>query len=245
MSRLTRRAILATTALAPLASLPDANGRTYLGGRLPFEPGTADPPIQVVPGPWQFFTAEEGRTVEAIVERLIPADELSVSGKDAGCALFIDRQLAGQYGRAERLYMRPPFLHGMPSQGDQSALGPAARYRTGLAALDALCRKDGGKPFADRDAADRDRILEQMEAGHAGLDGPVGAAELFNLMLQNTMEGFFGDPVYGGNRGMVSWRMIGFPGVRYDFRDHVAKHNQRYPLPPVSIMGRPEWKAVR
>ncbi|WP_352673634.1 hypothetical protein [Mesorhizobium sp. M0618] len=35
--------------------------------------------------------------------------------------------------------------------------------------------------------------------------------------------------------------MLGFPGARYDYRDHVSKHNQPYPQPPVSIIGRPEW----
>jgi gluconate 2-dehydrogenase gamma chain len=49
------------------------------------------------------------------------------------------------------------------------------------------------------------------------------------------MEGFFADPLYGGNRGMASWKMLGFPGTRYDYRDHIDKYNQPYPLGPVSI----------
>ena len=40
---------------------------------------------------------------------------------------------------------------------------------------------------------------------------------------------------------MCSWRMIGFPGARYDYRDWVNRHNERYPRPPVSIMGRADW----
>jgi gluconate 2-dehydrogenase gamma chain len=56
-------------------------------------------------------------------------------------------------------------------------------------------------------------------------------------MLQNTMEGFFADQLYGGNKGMASWKMIGFPGARYDYRDHIDKHNQPYPHGPVSIYG--------
>ena len=67
--------------------------------------------------------------------------------------------------------------------------------------------------------------------------------EFFELMLQNTMEGFFADPLYGGNRGMVSWKMIGFPGARYDYRAYVTKHNQPYPFGPVSIYGEDSWKA--
>jgi gluconate 2-dehydrogenase gamma chain len=56
-------------------------------------------------------------------------------------------------------------------------------------------------------------------------------------MLQNTMEGFFADPLYGGNKGMAGWKMVGFPGARYDYRDHVDKHNVPYPRGPVSIYG--------
>ena len=226
-----------------LGVVPDAQPRTYRGGALPFESGAADPPVRVVPGPWRFFTADEARAIEAIADRLIPADERTVGGKDAGCAVFIDRQLAGEYGAASRLYMRAPFAKGLPTQGDQSALTPRDRYRFGLAALDAHCRATlGGRAFADLADADKDGLLKHMESGNVAWAGPVSAQVLFAIVLTNTMEGFFADPVYGGNRDMVSWRALGFPGTRYDFRDHVGKHNQRYPLPPVSIAGRPEWK---
>ena len=56
--------------------------------------------------------------------------------------------------------------------------------------------------------------------------------------MKDTREGFFADPIYGGNRDMVGWKMIGFPGARYDYRDWVSRHNERYPYPPVSIQGR-------
>src|SRR6516165_10997218 len=52
------------------------------------------------PGPWVYFTPEEGAAIEALVDRLIPPDPQTPGGKDAGCAVFIDRQLAGPYGRA-------------------------------------------------------------------------------------------------------------------------------------------------
>ncbi len=56
------------------------------------------------------------------------------------------------------------------------------------------------------------------------------------------MEGFFSDPIYGGNRDMVGWKLVGFPGTRYDYRDVMAKPNQPYTLPPVTIQGRPDWR---
>jgi gluconate 2-dehydrogenase gamma chain len=155
--------------------------------------------------------------------------------------VFIDRQLAGPYGSAEGLYMRGPFADGTPQQGDQSSLPPAARYRQALAALDKYCRATyAGKPFTQIPDTEKDKVLSGLEKGQVRLDGANGRA-FFELLLQNTQEGFFSDPVYGGNRDMVGWKMIGFPGARYDYRDWVEKHNQRYPLPPVGISGRPEW----
>jgi gluconate 2-dehydrogenase gamma chain len=63
------------------------------------------------------------------------------------------------------------------------------------------------------------------------------------MLMQNTLEGFWADPIYGGNKDMVGWKLIGFPGARYDHSPYVTKHNERYPLPPVGISGRPEWSA--
>src|SRR5512135_995970 len=76
--------------------------------------GAPPPPLRTEPGIWAFFTPEEGAAVEALVDRLIPPDPETPGGKDAGCAVFIDAQLAGPYGRAQGLYMRPPFADGTP-----------------------------------------------------------------------------------------------------------------------------------
>ncbi len=188
-----------------------------------------------------FFTAEEAATIAAAVDRLIPPDAATPGGREAGCADFIDRQLAGPYGRSADLYMRPPFAEGIPQQGPQSPLTPARRYRQALAALATYCRNAyAGQEFAQLPPAEQDRILRGLEAGSLHLPGANGHA-FFELLLANTMEGFFADPIYGGNRDMAGWRMVGFPGTRYDYRDYVALHNQPYPLPPVGLAGRPAW----
>jgi gluconate 2-dehydrogenase gamma chain len=203
--------------------------------------GAGDPPERVVPGPWQYFTPEEAVAVEAIVDRLIPPDAETPGGKDAGCAVFIDRQLAGPYGRSQGLYMRPPFQDGTPQQGMQSPLTPAARYRQALTALDRHCRAAaGGKTFAQLPDAMQDETLSRLEMGTLQLEGASGRA-FFEVLIKDTRQGFFADPIYGGNRDMVAWKMIGFPGARYDYRDWVERHNERFPLPPVGILGRPEW----
>ena len=96
---LSRRSLLASTAAFVFAGTTVARARTLAGG-MPWEPGTAAPPLPVRPGSWMFFTADEAALIEAAVDRLIPPDDRGPGGKDAGCAVFLDRQLAGPYGRA-------------------------------------------------------------------------------------------------------------------------------------------------
>ena len=79
-----------------------------------------------------------------------------------------------------------------------------------------------------------------LEKGEVRLES-VNAKTFFDMLLQNTIEGFWSDPIYGGNRDMVGWKLIGFPGARYDYRDYVSKHGEVFPLPPVGIRGRPDW----
>jgi len=235
-----RRVLLATTAMWLLFSTTSARA-LIVKGNLPWAPNAGAPPTPVHPGPWVYFTPAEGAAIEALVDRLIPPDPQTPGGKDAGCAAFIDRQLAGPYGNAQGLYMRGPFADGTPEQGLQSPVTPAERYRQSLAAFDKYCRATyAGKSFAELPEDQKDKIISGLEQGSVKLDGANGQV-FFEQLLTNTQEGFFADPVYGGNRDMVGWKMIGFPGARYDYRDWVERHNERYPLPPVGITGRPEW----
>jgi gluconate 2-dehydrogenase gamma chain len=239
-SQPSRRRFLGSAAAFFFVGTKLARANTIAGG-LPWQAGTATPPVPVRPGPWMFFTADEAAIIEAVVDRLIPPDNRGPGGKDTGCAVFIDRQLAGPYGRAEGLYVAPPFLPGAATQGYQLPDSPAARYRAGLRALAEYVKsKFSGKSFRDLAPDDQDTVLKGIESGSIALKDVKGA-EFFALVLANTQEGFFADPIYGGNRGMASWKMIGFPGARYDYRDWVDRHNEPYPLPPVSIMGRSDW----
>jgi gluconate 2-dehydrogenase gamma chain len=237
---LTRRQLLvssATTLAVGAAASAKAATLNAVPQWVPFDHN--GPMHYQTPG-WQFFSAEEAREVEAIVERLIPGDDLSVSGKDAGCAVFIDRQLAGEYGTFDRLYMQGPFEKGTPMQGDQSPLVPQQRYRLGLAALGEYCQATFQKAFSGLSNEDRDKVLTDLEKGAIELKG-IDARLFFQQVLGNTMEGFFADPIYGGNRDMVSWKMIGFPGARYDYRGYIGKHNQPLNLTPISIIGSSAW----
>jgi gluconate 2-dehydrogenase gamma chain len=235
-----RRELLATTAVALLLAPQIARAAIVRGG-LPWTPNSADPPRMVRPGPWQYFTADEAAAVEALVDRLIPADDLTPGGKDLGCAVYIDRQLAGPQGRYEGRYMSGPFQKGTKQQGEQSSTTPAQHYRAALAALDRYCvQKYVGKRFAQLADTDKDAVIDGLEHGDVKLDGSDSEA-FFKLILTDTQNGFYADPIYGANKDMAAWRMIGFPGTRYDYTDWVGRHNERVPFAPVGISSHPDW----
>jgi gluconate 2-dehydrogenase gamma chain len=236
---LRRRQLLAGTAIFLLGISPGSTSPIF--HRLPWAPNAGNPPTPAMPGPWLFFTSAEGKAMEAIADRIIPPDPQTPGGKDAGCAVFVDRQLAGPYGRQDGLYVRPPFQAGAKNQGPQSGEGPAQMYREALAALDRACKsKYAGKTFAELSDGDKDTVLKNLESGDLKLDGADGQS-FFDQAVKDVQTGFFADPIYGGNRDMVAWKMIGYPGARYNYLDWVNRHNERFPLPPVSIAGRAEW----
>jgi gluconate 2-dehydrogenase gamma chain len=231
---MSRRKFLSSM-LMLVAGVAVAKVKVIFGG-MPWSKDPAVLPQPVVAGGWTFFTAEEALTVEAIADRLIPADELSIGGREAGCAVFVDRQLSGDFGRATTQYRSGPVTPGTPQQGPQFSQTPAERYRAGLNALAQHCQSAQGKPFHALDAAQQDTLLQQIEAGQLKFDNVDGVA-FFNMMLQNVREGFFADPVYGGNKEMAGWKMLGFPGAQYDFRDVIGRRGEDLKVIPISLIG--------
>ncbi len=240
---LCRRELLAGAAYFVLGT--SGARATVIFDHLPWTPNAGSPPTAAAAGPWLFFTGDEGRTVEALADRIIPPDPETAGGKDSGCAVFLDRQLAGPYGQQDGLYVRPPFLKGAKNQGHQSEKVPAQEYRDGLAALDKACKAQlAGKAFYELSDADKDRVLGGLESGKFKLDSVDGKA-FFEQVIKDVRMGFFADPIYGGNRDMVAWKMIGYPGSRYNYLDWVNRHNEKFPLPPVSMTGRAEWTRIQ
>ena len=141
MSPPTRRDVLLGTAFVFLGDA--VTKADVLRGELPWRPNAGSPPQPVTRTGWIFFTAEEAEAVEALADRLIPPDPQTPGGKDAGCAVYIDRQLAGPYGQSEGLYKGRPFEKGTKEQGPQDAQTPAQTYRAG-AALERYCRSGSG-----------------------------------------------------------------------------------------------------
>lgn len=185
----------------------------------------------------QAFSADEWRFLLAACDRLIPDDESGPGALAANVPIFIDRQIGGDFGAARDWYMKPPFAESpSPLAGYQSPLTPADVYHRGIAAVDAYCSETFGKRFAELSPADRDAVLTRLQKGEVSFPD-VSATQFFAFLLQNTKEGFFADPIHGGNKHMVGWLMIGFPGARGSYLDWVDQHNRPYPLGPVSISG--------
>lgn len=213
-------------------------------GEMPWAEGAADAPPEASPGNgYVYFTAAEAALIEAMVDRLIPPDPVGPGAVEAGVPVFIDRQLAGQYGQGQHFYLGGPWPKGTPEQGYQSRFTPAQLYRAALGAIPKYVSKTyNGATFQKLAQADQDKLLKGLEGGQVELEGVDGKA-FFTMLLQNTKEGYFSDPIYGGNRNMAAWKMIGFPGAHYDYREWVSRFNQRVPFPQVSFKGRPGWTA--
>ncbi len=184
-----------------------------------------------------YLSHDEAAFIDAATARLIPSDQLGGGAREAGVRTFIDLQLAGPYGRAERWYMQGPWPTGTDMQGFQLKYSPAQIYRQAIAGINAHCHRQYGKPFAQLSHERQDALLQALEGGKLDL-GQVPADTFFGLLWQNTQEGFLADPVYGGNRDFTGWKLIGFPGPRYNYVEEIDQYGKRYQEPYVSLAGR-------
>jgi gluconate 2-dehydrogenase gamma chain len=150
---------------------------------------------------WQFFTEDEARLVEAVAEQIIPTDR-DAGATEARVVDFIDRQLAGTYQRYQ----------------DQ--------YRAGLRQLQAMCQQLHGLPFEQLAWEDQTAVLQKLVSGKTpeGLWQTLRSQDFFQLIRDHSMQGFYGSPRHGGNRGYVSYQMLGLEVPR------VLGQN-RYPEP--------------
>jgi gluconate 2-dehydrogenase gamma chain len=152
-----------------------------------------------------FLNPVEGAAVDAFTARILPGDASDPGAREADVVTYIDRSLAG--------FMR-----------DQQGF-----YREALRALDRFCEQKHGARFADLPVADQDALLCLLDAAAFG-DGPdqeLGNSpdvqllvRLYAMLREHTIQGFFGDPAYGGNRDTVGWRSVGFPGARFGYDEH-------------------------
>jgi gluconate 2-dehydrogenase gamma chain len=200
---------------------------TTLGGvlvysldRKPFRISAEDKALRI---PLRFFDEKEALIVAAAAARIFPTDESGPGAQEAGVVIYIDRQLAGPYGRDRYRYTQGPFEDGPPELGYQGKATPREIYREGLKGLAGFDRLP---------PSERDKALKQMES-----------SLFFSLLRQHTIEGMFCDPMHGGNAGLIGWQLAGYPGPQMSYRNEVDKHfGQPWRPKPASleqIAGRP------
>src|SRR6266540_4375596 len=228
-----RRAFLksavAGSAAAATVSLP--RSAEAQSAPVPASPGSPAPA-----NTYAYLNPEEAAFVEALVDHMVPADQYTPKGTDLGVNTYIDRALAGGWGKGERLYMQGPWRQGVPSQGYQLPLTPADLYRAGIAAANAFCVKTYGKSFDKIAESQREEFLLGLRAGKVAFENGPPARVFFATLYQNVMEGMFADPIYGGNRDKAGWKLIGFPGVIAVHYQNVEKYRgKKYSVDPVSI----------
>jgi gluconate 2-dehydrogenase gamma chain len=218
---------LAGTAVA--AGLTPAEAQTPPAAAAPAAKPATEPPTYLT------LTASEVAFIAAAADTMIPADELTPSGTDCGVVTFVDRQLAGAWGGGAKMYRAGPFRKAKPEYGYQLSLTPREFFAAGIAATNEWTRAARGKDFDRLSAKDREQALKDLEQGKAQLTGADGK-QFFEALLSITMEGFFADPIYGGNKDKVSWKMVGFPGLPAVYADLIEEwRDKRYVVEPQSI----------
>lgn len=165
----------------------------------------AETPVQVS---LKFFTADEARIVAAACERIFPSDENGPGAREAGVIIYIDRQLAGPYGRDELRYTKGPFIETDPGWGGyQGKESPQQIYRAGIREL--------GNDFVALPPAQQDERLHEIEK-----------TLFFQMLRDHTVEGMFCDPLHGGNADLVGWQLVGYPGPQMSWRGAIEVYNK-------------------
>jgi gluconate 2-dehydrogenase gamma chain len=171
---------------------------------------------QTVRIPLQFFTRAEAIVIAALAARIFPNDESGPGASEAGVVIYIDRQLAGPYGRDLHRYTQGPFEEGLPEQGYQGSATPQQVYRAGLKPLLGIERQS---------SAEQDKALQEIET-----------TLFFRYLRTHTIEGMFCDPLHGGNADMIGWQLIGFPGPRMSYLNDIDQHyGEGYRPKPVDL----------
>jgi gluconate 2-dehydrogenase gamma chain len=180
------------------------------------EPVRAQAQTGTIKVPLRFFTAAEAQIVQAACERIFPSDESGPGATEAGVVIYIDRQLAGPYGRDKYRYSKPPFRDSVPEHGYQGQASPREIYREGLKQL---------AGFTALPHEEQDRRLRTIET-----------TSFFRMLRQHTIEGMFSDPMHGGNAGLIGWQLIGYPGPLMSYREEIDQfHGQPWRRKPVSL----------
>jgi gluconate 2-dehydrogenase gamma chain len=234
MSKLTRRTFFKATGVAAAALASQTNALAATAKQRASSPAHGEHMHEQAYEGYNFFQPEEAAFIEAAIDRLIPPDETGPSATEAGVQFYLDKQLNGAWGAGERLYRSGPWQQGTPQQGYQLPFIPSELFRTALRGLNADVKRKHGSAFPALSAADQDAYLKSLQTNPVDLQG-VPSNVFFDSLLSLTIEGYFSDPVYGGNKDMASWKMIGFPGAYANYYELVDQHGLAYNRPPISL----------
>jgi len=152
------------------------------------------------------LTPAELETLAAIADRIFPRTD-TPGAVEIGAVDYIEIALAGDY----------------------AALAPL--YRQGLRAVERHAYKRFGAPFIALSGQQQDDILGEFEAGNVAKFRKAG--EFFETVRYHVLEGIFCEPQYGGNDGMLGWRLVNFPGQQFGYGD--AYINRPVDLEPVAV----------
>ena len=123
----------------------------------------------------------------------------------------------------------------LAEQGYQLPFTPAELIKAGIADVEAYSTEKYGKGFASLSPDDRNAILKELDEEKATL-ATVPAGVFFDHIWSLTQEGYFGDPIYGGNKEKAVWKMIGFPGAAGMYTHVILEYrNKPYPVEPQSL----------
>lgn len=225
-------------------------GGSLLGGLLTNQFQTDTEPEQATNQNLQdarmFFSRSEDFAVLATVtERIYPEDDQGPGAIELGVPYFIDKQLAGSWGTNAKEYMHDPFMQNQQTHDyqhqdtDQDKAGantstkaptPTPRYQTrlnrgdvflyGLRRIEEVSQDQFGNGFTDLTDEEQNQILQIFESGEVDMQG-IAAVTFFNLLLQTTIEGVYADPVYGGNKNMIAWKIKEYPGPRMAYINEI------------------------
>ena len=170
-----------------------------------------------------FFDPHQRATIEAAMARMIPTDD-QPGAREAGTIDFLDRYLSG----LGFIYAKPDGsgfekLEGKRAEAWQRRIEILrAKYREGVAELDRRSRAEFGTEFKALAPEQQDSVLAAVERAAAHASDTGGPAlqqtstetelDFVPLLAMHTRQGFYADPIYGGNKGRVGWKVIGFPG---------------------------------
>ncbi len=215
-----------------------------IGGALTRQNGknvadNAPVPSQTAPVPdfnqaTMFFTQSQLRITEAAVERIFPKDDIGPGAVELGVAFFIDHQMASTWGRNGREYRMGPFNKAEPTQGDYQSIERHEMFTMGLQALQTASMSKYSKSFFDIADEEKDAILTSMQNGEIMVVNGITGKTFFNLLRILTIEGVYSDPLYGGNKNMLGWKMRKYPGNQMAYTDIMEK-NEFVVMDPKSL----------